>query len=88
VNFFCPGWPQTIVLPISTFHVARIIGISHHTQLNNFFIYFWWYQNSCIEDKYTEIDCPLKSDNSLRQQILFKFTFNIYSNSQHTMPLN
>jgi hypothetical protein len=27
---FCPGWPQTLILPISASNVARIIGVSHH----------------------------------------------------------
>jgi hypothetical protein len=26
---FCPGWPQTAILLISTSHVARTIGMSH-----------------------------------------------------------
>jgi hypothetical protein len=25
----CPGWPQTLCLPISAFQVARITGVSH-----------------------------------------------------------
>jgi hypothetical protein len=25
----CPDWPWTLILPISTFQVARIIGMSH-----------------------------------------------------------
>jgi hypothetical protein len=30
---FCLGWPQTIILLISIFHIARIIGMSHHVWL-------------------------------------------------------
>jgi hypothetical protein len=30
---FCPGWPGTAILPISTSQVAGIIGMSHCTQL-------------------------------------------------------
>jgi hypothetical protein len=25
----CPGWPRTLILPISAFQVARIPGVSH-----------------------------------------------------------
>jgi hypothetical protein len=32
-NYFCPGWPQTMVLPISTSQIVRIIGLSHCTEL-------------------------------------------------------
>jgi hypothetical protein len=28
-NKLCPGWPQTTILWISAFQVARIIGVSH-----------------------------------------------------------
>jgi hypothetical protein len=28
---FCPGWPQTVILPISAFWVTRITGMSHPT---------------------------------------------------------
>jgi hypothetical protein len=33
---FCPGWPQTSILLISTFRVPRFIGMSHHTWPNFF----------------------------------------------------
>jgi hypothetical protein len=29
----CLGWPQTEILPISTFQIARITCVSHHSQL-------------------------------------------------------
>jgi hypothetical protein len=28
----CPGWPQTVILPISVSQIARITGVSHCTQ--------------------------------------------------------
>jgi hypothetical protein len=28
---FCPGWPQTTILPISNSLIAGIMGVSHHT---------------------------------------------------------
>jgi hypothetical protein len=31
------SWPQTAILPISTSHVAKITGLSHHAQLNTEF---------------------------------------------------
>jgi hypothetical protein len=30
---FCPGWPLTTILPISTSQVAKITGLSHHGKL-------------------------------------------------------
>jgi hypothetical protein len=27
---FCPGWSQTMILPISTYQVAEITGMYHH----------------------------------------------------------
>jgi hypothetical protein len=32
---FCPGWPGIAILLISTFWVARITDVRHHTQLDN-----------------------------------------------------
>jgi hypothetical protein len=29
---FCPGWPQTKILPISVSQKDGIIGMSHHAQ--------------------------------------------------------
>jgi hypothetical protein len=29
VSFFCPGWPQILILLISASWVARIAGVSH-----------------------------------------------------------
>jgi hypothetical protein len=29
---FCPSWPQTIILPISTSGAAGILGMSHHAR--------------------------------------------------------
>jgi hypothetical protein len=34
---FCPGWPQIVILLISTSGVARITGSSHYTQSRMFF---------------------------------------------------
>jgi hypothetical protein len=31
-ELFCLEYPQTVVLPISTSQVARIIGLNHHAQ--------------------------------------------------------
>jgi hypothetical protein len=33
---FCPSWPWTVIFPISTSQVARIMAFSHHTQLQNY----------------------------------------------------
>jgi hypothetical protein len=31
----CPGWPLTMILPISVFQEARIIGVSHSAWLTS-----------------------------------------------------
>jgi hypothetical protein len=28
---FCPGWPQTVILLISSYWVVRITSMSHHS---------------------------------------------------------
>jgi hypothetical protein len=50
---FCPGWPWTAILPICTFWVAGISGMSHQTWTLVFsFIYIKFYKQfwsiSCI----------------------------------------
>jgi hypothetical protein len=30
-KLFCPGWPKTVILPISSSQVARITGVSHRS---------------------------------------------------------
>jgi hypothetical protein len=30
---FCPGWPQTTILPNFISWASRIIGVSHRTQM-------------------------------------------------------
>jgi hypothetical protein len=34
---FCPGQPQTTILPISDSRVAGITGVSHHAQIITIF---------------------------------------------------
>jgi hypothetical protein len=38
----CPGWPQTMILLISALQEARIIGVSHSTQL--FLLSFFFFE--------------------------------------------
>jgi hypothetical protein len=35
----CPGWPQTTILPISVFQVARIIGLFHYNFMGFVFVF-------------------------------------------------
>jgi hypothetical protein len=37
----CLGWPQIVILPISTSPVPRITRVSHHAQLFLYHHYFW-----------------------------------------------
>jgi hypothetical protein len=39
----CPGWPQTLILPISDSQIARITGVSHQHLAWFFFLWpFTW----------------------------------------------
>jgi hypothetical protein len=37
---FCQGWPGTVILPISAFHIAGITSVSHQP-LASFFLYIY-----------------------------------------------
>jgi hypothetical protein len=32
VLLFCPGWPWTMILPISVYWISGIIGVNHYTR--------------------------------------------------------
>jgi hypothetical protein len=37
----CPGWPPTVILPISASQVARIVSLSHHLWASELQFNFW-----------------------------------------------
>jgi hypothetical protein len=46
---FCWGWPQTVILPIFTFPITGIIGVSQLTQPKSFFSHLiLWVTSSSI----------------------------------------
>jgi hypothetical protein len=45
LKLFCLGWPPTAILLISSSHVARITGVSHHTQLSDLFFFEIFFPN-------------------------------------------
>jgi hypothetical protein len=61
-QIFCPGWPATVILPISASRVARITDLSYLTQstyckmslthyFRNAFICVWWVDEALFEDR-------------------------------------
>jgi hypothetical protein len=44
---FFPGWPQTVILLISTYQEVQIISMYHYTWPKHIILEFWWHFNIC-----------------------------------------